>query len=237
MEKFLRSELDDVVGTAAVGVVGLEAHVAEGLADTGLAVLVGLELGEFAVERHRNVGHEDALRRFVRVGLLVDIQEHLVDVEIVTEGRIGLLNLVALVVGEPIAGAVTDLVECLSIDLLVVDGRLVVEIRAIGNADADEASAASVVGQRVFVVGVGHERRVARTIVLHTSEGAARVDLYAAEGLLEVRLLASAESVKLLEQDEEVVGQREVGVELVAHIEVVHGVLTQVLGDEADAEG
>lgn len=146
-----------VVGGAAVGVVVLEAHAAEGLADAGLAVLVRLELGKFAVEGGGNVGDKDALRRLVRGGLLVDVHEHLVDVETVAEGRVSLLDLAALVVGEPIAGAVANLVEGLGVELLVVDGRIVVDVGAIGNADADEASAAGTVGQRVLAVGVGHE--------------------------------------------------------------------------------
>lgn len=49
-------------------------------------------------------------------------------------------------------------------------------------------------------------------------------------------LLAGTETVELLEHDKEVVGQREVGIKLVAHVEVVHGVLSQVVGNEADAK-
>lgn len=49
-------------------------------------------------------------------------------------------------------------------------------------------------------------------------------------------LLAGTETVELLEHDKEVVGQREVGIKLVAHVEVVHGILSQVAGNEANAK-
>lgn len=154
------------------------------------------------------------------------------------EGEVGTLDALHLVGREPVGRAFgAELVEKLGVELVVVDGREVVDELPLTDVDAEVASAAGGVAERVHVVGGGEEGGVASAVLLRAAEDGAPVDLDLRERLFEAALLVGAHAVKLVDVDDEVVGEGHIGIELVAEVDVVEIVGTEFFGQEAHGEG
>ena len=82
-----------------------------------------------------------------------------------------------------------QLMEHLGIKLVVSDGSVVVDIRFLGDENADVAATASRIAERCLVVGGGYERGIARTVGLNTTKDWAPVHLHLRQHLLQLGLL------------------------------------------------
>ena len=84
---------------------------------------------------------------------------------------IQLLEADHLIVVEPIGSLqLLQFVHHLSIQLLIIDLARIVDHQPVRNLDADVATTASGILQRMTVVGSGHERGITGTILLGSSE-------------------------------------------------------------------
>lgn len=151
------------VGVESVfGALQVAAYLLEG----GGILLVGPEMvlqqpGDF-FQRH-------PLPFFAGKRLADDRQEHLAQTAYLLELLVVLHQPLLFFLGQPVALARIDLVTQLCKDLVVIEGRLEIDVAV--NADADEAARAGGVGQRVLLVGGGDERGVAAVLLIGFAVG------------------------------------------------------------------
>ena len=135
-------------------------------------------------------------------------------------------------VAEPVGYLLhTQLMQQLSKELCVVDGGLIVDELTFGNLDADVTSATCFIAERLSLVCGGQERRIAPTVLLCLTKDGAAVYLYLREHLLQPPLLRGPHVGKLVDVDQQVVGQGHFAVELISQVDVVEKVDAQLFGE------
>lgn len=126
---------------------------------------------------------------------------HIIGLEV---RKIGLLDAGDLIVGEPIRGLLlAEFVQDLGVELRVVDGGLIVDEDSLHDAQAQVATTAGGVAERMRIVGGGQERGIAGTVLLAAAEDGTSVDLDLREGLLELGLLRGTHVGKLIDVDQQ----------------------------------
>ena len=149
--------------------------VADGVLQCGI---IPLDDAHDLVAVHRL--HHLTLVRLTEAG-----REHLPDVLLLHEVQVQLLDAGHLIVAVPIRSLqLQQLVHHLCIQLPVVNVARVVDHLPVWNLDADIATAARCVLQRMTVVGSGHKRGKAQPVLLGPSEDRTSVHLAHRERLL-----------------------------------------------------
>ena len=162
---------------------------------------------------------------------------HLADVLLLHELQIELLDASHFVVVEPVGRLqLSQFIDNLGIELVVVNLARVVDKLPVGNGHADVAAGARLVLQRMRIVGRCHERGITRTVFLRGTVDGTSVDLRLRECLLQRTLLRGTDGVELVEVYQQVVRQRHLLVELVREVQVVKIVLAQVVRQQAVEE-
>ena len=118
--------------------------------------------------------------------------------------------------------------EHLGVELVVVDVARVVDILTLRNRQADIATTARSVCQRMRIVRRCRERCIAGAVLLSGAIDGATVHLRLRERLLQGRMLSGADSIQLVEVHQQVVRQRHLLVELVREVQVVQMILAQI---------
>lgn len=160
---------------------------------------------------------------------------HVVGLEV---WEVGLLDALHFVITEPVRDVLRlEFVQYLCIELVVVDGGVVVDELSLADADTEVATATCGVAKRMLIVGGSKEGCVAAAIFLRLTEDGATVNLHLRQCLLELALLRGSHIGKLVDVDEQIMGERHVAVELVAEVDVVHEVHAEMRRQESDGEG
>ena len=123
-------------------------------------------------------------------GLAETSVHHFAEVPLLHEVQVQLLDARHLLVVEPVGGLkLTDFVQHLSIELIVIDVARVVNHLPFRSAQADEATRARGVSQGVWIVRRRDERCVAWTVLLRSAVDGSAIHLVIRQGLLQGRLL------------------------------------------------
>ena len=160
---------------SVVHLVVLISHCSQPAAQFHVRTLSDGERGELPGQQAHNVLDEHGLGIGRSLfGLEVGQLYHLLVVEHLLEVFVLLRDALVVVVLEPVAAPLVQLLVELSIELVVVDIARIVNLVGI---DADEAARAGGVGQWTQVVGGGNERGEALAFLHRLAVGRAELDV------------------------------------------------------------
>ena len=160
------------------------------------------------------------------------------DVLLFHKTLVHLLQAGHLVVVEPIGCLLlTQLIEHLGIELLVVNLACVVDELPLRNLQTDIATIARSICQGMRIVGGSHKRGIARSVFLRGTIDGSSIYLAFRKRLLQRGMLTGADSLQLIQTYQQIVGQRHLLVKLVRQVQVVQEILAQMLGQQSFKEG
>ena len=161
---------DGLVESYVAAVDVLIAEFAHGAAQIDAGAVGDINGGELVMDEVEHLGAADGLHLLTCFGLAETGFNDFRHVLLLHELLVELLDADDLVVVEPVGRLLlTELVEHLGVELLVVNLARVVDELSFGYRQADVAPAASCIGQRMGVVGGGNEGGIARTVFLGCS--------------------------------------------------------------------
>ena len=192
------SDWDNLVEGYIVVVGRLVAEGFHGESQADFVAVVDLDGGILLLDKGQQHLGIHGLRRLTLFRLTEADLNNLRNVLLLHKLQIQLLETDHLVVVEPIGGLqLLQFVHHLSIQLLIIDLARVVDHQPVRDLDADVATTASGILQRMTVVGRGHERGITGTILLGSSEDRTTVHLTNRQCLLQRSLLRRTDGLEV----------------------------------------
>lgn len=211
----------------------LAAQEAEHLAQAYFGGVVAAQLWELALHATQHLAAAQPSTFRSSLGQLIAVANQLLQAVLAPlVGEVSTLDAGHFGVAEPVGYLIyLQLVLQLGKELCVVNGALVIDELTFGNLDAEVAPATGLIAERLSLVCSSQERRIAPTVLLCLAEDGPTIDLYLREHLLQPPLLRGPHVGKLVDVDQQVVGQGHFAVELISQVDVVEKVDAQLFGE------
>ncbi len=116
----------------------------------------------------------------------------------------------------------------LSIKLGMIDGCDIIDKQTFFNSQTQITTTSCRIAKRMRVVGCGQETCITNSVLLRLAKDGTTVDFYLRESLLQFSLLRRSHIGELIDIDKQIVGKGHIAVELVAEVDMVEVVLTQM---------